>query len=117
MKKIALAGYLVFFAASRTAAQVPPALPEHGARSVWELYLSLAVLLFGLLILGGQMAIMLKVGKGWGPNAIRISGLTLVIISGVFLLTAGYSQEQIAPMIGLLGTIAGYLLGKSEKDG
>lgn len=95
-------------------AQLPP---EYGGRSAPELYLSLAVLGFGLIILVLQMAVMLKVGKGWGPNAIRISGLTLVVISGVFLITAGYTQDQIAPMIGLLGTIAGYLLGKSEKDG
>ena len=81
-----------------------------------ELYLSLAVLAFGLIILGLQMGVMFKVGKGWGVNSIRISGLTLVIISGVFLITAGYSQDQIAPMIGLLGTITGYRLGKSEKE-
>lgn len=95
-------------------AQLPP---DYGARSALELYLSLAVLGFGLIILVLQMAVMLKLGKGWGPNAIRISGLTLVVICGVFLITAGYSQDQIAPMIGLLGTIAGYLLGKSEREG
>jgi len=117
MKKTAIAAVLAVAASTMAAAQIPPEMPDHGGRSDWELYLSLGVLVFGLLILGGQMAIMLKVGKGWGPNSIRISGLTLVVISGVFLITAGYSQEQIAPMIGLLGTIAGYLLGKSEKNG
>lgn len=114
MKTTALAVLLVAAAPAAALAQQPPV---HGGRSEWELYLSLAVLGFGLLILGGQMAIMLKLGKGWGPNSTRISGLTLVVISGVFLITAGYSQDQIAPMIGLLGAIAGYLLGKSEKDG
>jgi hypothetical protein len=33
----------------------------------------------------------------------------------MFLITAGYTSDQIAPMIGLLGTIAGYLLGKSTQ--
>ena len=85
-----------------------------GGRTDSEFYLSLGVLVFGIIVLSLQVALMFKVNKGWGPNTVRINGLTLVIISGVFLITAGYSQEQIAPMIGLLGTIAGYLLGKSE---
>jgi hypothetical protein len=113
MKRI-FAGLMLFFVGTATAfAQQPP---ELGGRSEMELYLSLGVLLFGLIILGLQVGLMFKVGKGWGPNSIRISGLTLVIISGLFLITAGYSQDQIAPMVGLLGTIAGYLLGKSEKQ-
>lgn len=108
-----LGGFVLYTAGMAAAwAQIPP---ELGGRSDTELYLSFAVLVFGLIVLGLQMGIMLKAGKGWGPNAIRICGLTLVIIAGVFLITAGYSQDQIAPMVGLLGTIAGYLLGKSEN--
>ncbi|QTA83229.1 Uncharacterized protein dnl_56240 [Desulfonema limicola] len=49
-------------------------------------------------------------------NSTRSVGFTLVIVSGLFLITAGYSQEQISPMIGLLGTTAGYLLGKTETE-
>jgi len=78
--------------------------------------LSISVLVFGLLIMAGELLVMLKREKGWGPNSIQIVGLTLVLTAGLFLTTAGYSQDQIAPMIGLLGTIAGYLLGRgSEK--
>jgi len=32
-------------------------------------------------------------------------------------MTAGYSSEQIAPMYGLLGTVVGYLLGKTRSPG
>lgn len=103
---------LYFFGAVTVSAQQ---LPELGDRSEMELYLSLAVLGFGLIILGLQIAVMFKVGKGWGLNFIRISGLTLVIISGMFFITAGYSQDQIAPMVGLLGTIAGYLLVANRR--
>lgn len=113
MRERSIAFMLFLFCSTVADAQQPP---ELGGRSELELYLSLAVLLFGLIIMGLQIALMFKVGKGWWPNSIRVSGLTLVIISGVFLITAGYSQDQIAPMIGLLGTIAGYLLGKSEKQ-
>ena len=87
----------------------------HGNLSNYEFYLSMGVLLFGLIILGLQVGLLYKLKSGWGPNSVRMAGLTLVIISGIFLITAGYSQDQIAPMITLLGTIAGYLLAKSEK--
>ena len=42
--------------------------------------------------------------------------ITLIIISTLFLITAGYSNDQIAPAIGLLGTIAGYLLGRIQNN-
>jgi hypothetical protein len=89
-------------------------VPAHQGISMIEIYLSLGILTFGLIILGLQIIVMLKFGKGWESNSIRISGITLIIIAGLFLITAGYSQDQIAPMVGLLGTIAGYLLGKTE---
>lgn len=40
----------------------------------------------------------------------------LIIISAVFLIVAGYSEKQIAPVIGLLGTIAGYALGRDDSS-
>lgn len=115
MMKLLSAIFILMIIPSIAAAAGPPELPDFAGRSDTEIYLSLAVLGFGLVILALQIALMFKVGKGWGPNSIRICGLTLVIISGIFLITAGYSQAQVAPVIGLLGTIAGYLLGKSEK--
>lgn len=46
----------------------------------------------------------------------KLTAVTLVITSSLFLVIAGYSSEQIAPVIGLLGTISGYLLGKASTD-
>jgi hypothetical protein len=103
--------FIVFLSSCAPAFQQ---LPEYSGKSLVEVYLSLGILIFGVIILGLQIGLMLKLGKGWGPNSIRMTGLTLVIIAGLFLITAGYSQDQIAPMVGLLGTIAGYLLGKTE---
>jgi hypothetical protein len=34
----------------------------------------------------------------------------------VFLVIIGYSQDQIAPVIGLLDTIIGYLLGVGSRN-
>lgn len=91
--------------------------PEHSGRTSTEVYLSVGVLVFGILLIGLQVLVMLKMAKGWETHSTRMVGLTLVIVAGLFLITAGYSQDQIAPMVGLLGTIAGYLLGKtSPKD-
>jgi hypothetical protein len=44
----------------------------------------------------------------------RMTGLLLVINAGLFLIPAGYTQQQVAPLMGLLGTVAGYLLGKND---
>ena len=45
---------------------------------------------------------------------LKLFVLVSVIASGVFVITAGYDQDQIGPMMGLLGTLVGYLLGKQE---
>lgn len=79
-------------------------------------WLSVAILGFGILIIAGALFIMIRQKKGWGPNAIQIVGIVLIVISTLFLITAGYSESQITPAIGLLGTIAGYLLGKTNKE-
>ncbi len=98
------------------AATLAPDYPEGSqGRSIAEIYLSLGVLLFGLIVLGLEVGVLLRLNQGWGVNSTRIVGLTLVVVSGVFLITSGYSEKQIAPMIGLLGTIVGYLLGKSDS--
>jgi hypothetical protein len=46
--------------------------------------------------------------------AIRLFTSVLIINSAVFFIVAGYSSQQIAPAFGLLGTMAGYVLGKSQ---
>ena len=89
--------------------------PALTGKSEMETILSFGVLLFGLIIIGLQIGLLYRLKTGWGPNSLRMAGLTLVITSGIFLITAGYSQDQTGPMFALLGTIAGYLLGKSEK--
>ncbi|WDF61033.1 hypothetical protein PQ462_06615 [Flavobacterium sp. KACC 22758] len=80
-----------------------------------SLYLSISILIFGGIIIGGIFYILIKQKKGWGPNTVQIVSITLLIVAGLFLITAGYSQQQITPIVGLLGTISGYLLGKSSK--
>lgn len=86
-----------------------------------EFNLSVIVLAFGLIITLLEV-FLIKQRKISGEDSIKFITITLIIISTLFLITAGYSNNQIAPAVGLLGTIAGYLLGrindhkKNERD-
>ena len=75
--------------------------------------MSASVLLFGTLIC---VISAIQLRKGQNSDAVlRTFGTILIIVSALFLVVAGYSDRQIAPVMGLLGTIAGYLLGKSPS--
>ena len=81
-----------------------------------ELWLPLGVLIFGAIIIGSEILVMIKRERGWGAQSSRIVGITLVVIAAMFLVTTSIGQDRIAPAIGLLGTVAGYLLGKNDKE-
>jgi hypothetical protein len=71
-----------------------------------------AILLFAVIIL--SLATYL-IRRGVPTDSVlKIFGAILIVVSAIFLVVAGYSDQQIAPVIGLLGTIAGYLLGKES---
>jgi len=75
--------------------------------------ISSVVLIFGLLVL---LMIALLIRSGKDTEAIlRTFGTILIIVGAIFLVVAGYSTTQVAPVMGLLGTIAGYLLGKNNS--
>ncbi|MBK8174916.1 MAG: hypothetical protein IPK66_06540 [Rhodospirillales bacterium] len=78
-----------------------------------EVQLAVAVLLFGVLILGVQYLLVWR-GSIDQDTAVRITTLTLVVVATLFVITAGFAREQIAPAIGLFGTIIGYLLGRQK---
>ena len=92
-------------------------LPGHSR--VWtsfEIVLSVAVLLFALILVAFESWIITHASKPWAPQSIlRLLGLTLIMCIAAFLVVAGYGEAQIAPVIGLLGVITGYLLGTKEK--
>ena len=76
---------------------------------------SAAVLVFGSAIML-LATCLLYVGRN-ADDVLKLFGTLIIVISAVFLVVAGYSDTQIAPVIGLLGTIAGYLLGRESVDG
>lgn len=76
-----------------------------------EFQLSLFILGFGAILILFE-AYLIKTKSISSEDTIKFITVTIIIISTLFLITAGYSNDQIAPAVGLLGTIAGYLLGK-----
>ena len=81
-----------------------------------EVQLTFALLFFGLIMLCLQY-LMMRTTNGDSQTMLKMSTVTLVIISTLFLITAGFSSEQIAPATGLLGTIVGYVLGRDASKG
>lgn len=75
--------------------------------------ISTVVLVFGLVTIG--IAAWLILRRIPHNAVLRVLGTVLILVFAVFLVVAGYSDKQIASVLGLLGTVAGYLLGKSEN--
>jgi len=80
-------------------------------------FLSIALLLFAVILLILMTYLIANKEKS-AESVLRSFGIMLIITSAVFLVVAGYPANELVPVIGLLGTIAGYLLGRTtEKPG
>jgi hypothetical protein len=104
---------------STVTTQVTQGKPGGSIPSGWTaehvLALSGLVLVFGLIVFG-IMAYL--VSRRLNHLAVlKICALPLIIVSAIFLVIVGYSAEQVAPVLGLLGSIAGYLLGSASHQG
>ncbi|MEM8583320.1 MAG: hypothetical protein AAGF87_03575 [Bacteroidota bacterium] len=88
-------------------------------RSRTEYITSIAVLAFGLGIIIALLWVIVRrieiKETSDLVDALKLPIVVVIVISGVFLVTAGYGNDQIAPIVGLMGTIAGYLMGRNGK--
>lgn len=117
MKSVLPASFFLAALAGTAAAQNPPP-PDlsqvYASGLAWsaiELWGALGVIVFSLLVT--VAAIVLHKSAGFSEDGvIRLVSLILIVSGTLFLVTLGYSAEQIAPALGILGTIAGYMLGK-----
>jgi|SRR5688572_13776807 hypothetical protein len=93
------------------------AQPERAEEAWWSvtdaMTISSAVLIFGLIAICITAWLLRRERNSL--IILRTVATTLIITFAVFLIVAGYSDQQIAPAMGLLGTIAGYLLGKDAN--
>ena len=77
----------------------------------------LTILGFGFLVIIGELILVKFMKARWTPySVIRMLGLTLIIITALALVAGSQVEAQITAVIGLLGTVAGYLLGKDSKE-
>lgn len=90
-----------------------PALTQPWSKEI-VLFLSCSILIFGLVVLF-LMASLVRKGSD-ADQVLRVCSLPLIIVAAIFLVVTGYTSEQIAPVMGLLGAIAGYLLGAKRSS-
>lgn len=67
------------------------------------------------------VALVLATALLWRSGApphqvLRVFGVITIIAFAALLLVVGYNNEQLTPIVGLFGAIAGYLLGKDAKN-
>ena len=100
------------------AADLDKALPGSAAHSgTWTpemvKFLTLSTFAFMSLTLILCTALLWRKGAS-GANILRVFGIISIIGLSALLLFVGYSNEQLTPIVGLFGAIAGYLLGKDS---
>lgn len=77
-------------------------------------FLSIGVLGFTCIAL--IMATVLLWRSDASPHQVlRVFGVISILGFSALLLVVGYNNEQLTPIVGLFGAIAGYLLGKDSK--
>lgn len=77
--------------------------------------LALVVIALGALVMIG-LTFILKAKTASADDAVRAYALIMIITGTMVLICAGYSNDQIAPAMGLFGTVAGYLLGRKGSQ-
>lgn len=80
-----------------------------------EFSLSASVLVFGALLFIAELVV-IRSAKYSPDQSTKLLAVTLIIVATLFIITAGFSSEQIAPAMGLFGTVAGYLLGRAQAQ-
>ena len=102
-------------AVSQAASKISATTSTPATNPVWTpknaMTTSVCILVFGLVVC--FLAASLLKGGHSGDTVLKTLGTVVIIIGALFLMTAGYNDQQLTPIIGLLGTLAGYILGKS----
>ncbi|QBR03629.1 hypothetical protein [Paraburkholderia pallida] len=79
-----------------------------------QFWLAILVLLFGLVILAMQYRLLSKY-RAKADEILRTFTTSLIVVVSLALVASGYGEQQISPVLGLFGTIVGYLLGASRN--
>lgn len=82
--------------------------------SLGEIQLTLIIFIFGLISMA-IFYVMVRTGKAT-PFLMRIYVIIILVFGTLLVVSSSYSTQQIAPVVGFFGTIAGYLLGKTDRQ-
>jgi uncharacterized membrane protein len=82
-------------------------------KNLYFLLLFTVLVVFGFVVVMFEIRIIIAAGKGWDVRSTRIVGLTLVIVGALSVLAISSKDTEIAPVVAVLGSIAGYLFGKT----
>jgi hypothetical protein len=98
--------------------EVVEVAPSQVAKEAWwtprsAMTMCSMVLAFGFIVIViSSWLAMKKVDK---DAILKVVTIPMAVMLAVFLVVAGYSDSQIAPAMGLLGTIVGYVLGTARN--
>jgi len=96
-------------------------LPQSGlgdffsGRTPYEFWLTVLIVAFGIAVILLLLWHSRTIADRKVEDVSRPIIVIALITSALVLVTAGYSNDQIAPAFGLFGTIAGYILGRLER--
>lgn len=77
-------------------------------------FLALSVLGFSGLVLVLSAALLWRAAAS-PPQILRVTGVIAILAFSALLLVVGYDNQQLTPIVGLFGAIAGYLLGRESR--
>lgn len=81
-----------------------------------EFWTTALILLFGLIIVGVEYLLLRNRPHDRVEEFSKFFVITVIIIGTLVLIGSGLDNNQIAPAVGLFGTIAGYLLGRTDRS-
>jgi hypothetical protein len=80
-----------------------------------EFWTTALILVFGLIIVGVEYLLLRNRQHDKVEEFSKFFVITVIIIGTLVLIGSGLDNNQIAPAVGLFGTIAGYLLGRTDR--
>jgi hypothetical protein len=86
----------------------------------WQPQTYVIVALFGMVVIvviAQSILLFTARDRITGNDVIRAFSMPLIIVTLVSLVGIGYSNKQLQPVYGLIGTLIGYLLGRGDAPG
>lgn len=80
-----------------------------------EFTLTFVIIGFALVALGALLFMTRKTPAT--EHVLRVYVVVIIIFGTLLVVSSSYTTEQIGPVLGLFGTIAGYILGRSDRGG